>query len=268
MHLWAETCVTCLHLLLLLSLQCPLLPSFKRGDVSVSLDSWWMDCEWNDVSGIINKHLVIHVFPLFFPFLNCFDGDKVYIVSWVATVTYQHWSYNISLFLDEGKGLSFYSDPHKKCIMCVCVCVHSVVSDSLQPHGPPGSSVHGISQARILEWVAISSSKGTSWPRGLTCVSCFGRQILYHCATWKAQCIMWKVKVKVAQLCLTLCDPMDCIVYGILQARILEWVAVPFSRGSSQPRDQTQVSCIASRFFTSWATREAQYMYMTSLHIM
>ena len=46
--------------------------------------------------------------------------------------------------------------------------------------------------------------------------------------------------MKVAQLCLTLCDPLDYIVYGILQARILEWVAVPFSRGSSQPRDQTQ----------------------------
>ena len=46
-----------------------------------------------------------------------------------------------------------------------------------------------------------------------------------------------KVKVKVTQLCLTLCDPMDYTVHGILQARILEWVAVPFSRGSSQPRD-------------------------------
>ena len=46
-------------------------------------------------------------------------------------------------------------------------------------------------------------------------------------------------------------------VHGILQARILEWVAIPFSKGSSQPRDQTQVSCIAGRFFTSWATREA-----------
>ena len=45
---------------------------------------------------------------------------------------------------------------------------------------------------------------------------------------------------------------------GILQARILEWVAIHFSRGSSQPRDQTQVSQIASRFFTVWATREAQ----------
>ena len=47
-------------------------------------------------------------------------------------------------------------------------------------------------------------------------------------------------------------------VHGILQTRILEWVAFPFSRGSSQPRDWTQVSCIAGRFFTSWATREAQ----------
>ena len=59
------------------------------------------------------------------------------------------------------------------------------------------------------------------------------------------------VKVKVAQLCLTLCDPMDYTVHGILQARILEWVAIPFSRGSSQPRDRTQVSHISERFFTS-----------------
>ena len=68
----------------------------------------------------------------------------------------------------------------------------------------------------------------------------------------------WKVKAKVAHLCPTLCDPMDYTVHGILQARILEWVAFPFSRGSSQPRDQTQVSHIAGGFFTSWATREAQ----------
>ena len=47
----------------------------------------------------------------------------------------------------------------------------------------------------------------------------------------------FKVKVKVAQLCLTLCDPMDYTVHGILQARILEWVAFPFSKGSSQPRE-------------------------------
>ena len=52
---------------------------------------------------------------------------------------------------------------------------------------------------------------------------------------------------------------MDYIVHGILQARILEWVAFPFSRGSSKPRDQTQVFCITGGFFTSWATRESQY---------
>ena len=58
-------------------------------------------------------------------------------------------------------------------------------------------------------------------------------------------------EVKVAQSCLTLCDSMDYVVHGILQARILEWLAFPFSRESSQPRDQTQVSRIAGRFFTS-----------------
>ena len=64
--------------------------------------------------------------------------------------------------------------------------------------------------------------------------------------------------MKVAQSCPTLCDPSDYAVHGILQARILEWVACPFSRGSSWPRNRTGISCIASRFFTSWATREAQ----------
>ena len=76
--------------------------------------------------------------------------------------------------------------------------------------------------------------------------------------TWLSDKVDWKVKVKVAQLYPTLCDPMDYTIHGILQARILEWVAFPFSRGSSQPRDQNQVSRIAGGFFTSWATREAQ----------
>ena len=65
------------------------------------------------------------------------------------------------------------------------------------------------------------------------------------------------VKVKVAQSCLTLCDPMNYTVHGILQARV-EWVAVPFSRGSSQPRDWTQVSRFAGRFFTSWTTSDVR----------
>ena len=63
---------------------------------------------------------------------------------------------------------------------------------------------------------------------------------------------------KVDQSCPTLCDPMNYIVHGILQTKILEWVAFPFSRGSSQHRGQIQVSHIAGRFFIGWATREAQ----------
>ena len=63
--------------------------------------------------------------------------------------------------------------------------------------------------------------------------------------------------MKVTLSCPTLCNPMVYRVHGILQARILEWVAISFSRGSSYPRDRTQVSHIADGFFTSWATKEA-----------
>ena len=66
--------------------------------------------------------------------------------------------------------------------------------------------------------------------------------------------------MKASQSCLTLCDRTDFTVHGILQARVLEWVAFSFSRGSSQPRDQTQVSCIAGGFFTNWAIRDIRYL--------
>ena len=70
---------------------------------------------------------------------------------------------------------------------------------------------------------------------------------------------------EVAQSCPTLCDPVDCSppvssVHGILQTRVLEWVAISFSRGSSRPRDQTWVSCIGGRRFNLWATREAELL--------
>ena len=69
---------------------------------------------------------------------------------------------------------------------------------------------------------------------------------------------------EVAQSCPTLCDPMDCSlsgssVHGIFQARVLEWVAISFSKGSSRPRDWTQVSHIAGRHFTVWATSEVLF---------
>ena len=69
---------------------------------------------------------------------------------------------------------------------------------------------------------------------------------------------------KSLQSCPTLWDTIDCSppgssVHGILQARILEWIAIPFSRGSSQPRDWTWVSCTTGRFLTNWASKEVQY---------
>ena len=72
-----------------------------------------------------------------------------------------------------------------------------------------------------------------------------------------------EMELKLAQSCLTLCDPMDCSppgssAHGILQARVLGWVATPFSRGSSQPKDLTRVSCITGGFINICATREAQ----------
>ena len=77
----------------------------------------------------------------------------------------------------------------------------------------------------------------------------------------------------VAQSWQLFCNPMDCsppvsFVREIFQARILEWVAILFSRGLSWPRDQTQVSCIAGRFFTVWTTREAYMVnyYMVNSH--
>ena len=88
-----------------------------------------------------------------------------------------------------------------------CLTLCDLVDCSLQ-----SSSVHGILQARILEWVAISFSRGSSQP--------------------------------------------SSSVHGILQARILEWVAISFSRGSSQPTDRTRVSRIGGRRFNLWATRE------------
>ena len=105
---------------------------------------------------------------------------------------------------------------------------HSVVSDSLWPgldYSPPGSSVHGILQARILEWVAIPLSRGIFPTQGSNPGLWHCRQILY-CLSHQGN------------------------------SRILEWVAYLFSRGTSQPRNWTGVSCVAGRFFTSWATRE------------
>ena len=143
------------------------------------------------------------------------------------------------------------------------------------------------SQARILEWVAMPSSRGSSQPKDRTLVSCISficKHILYHWATWEAWANtylngpQWVVpawmlgqlclRAKTLQFYLTLCNPMGCSlpgpsIHGILLARILEWVAICFSRGSSQPRDQTRISCIGRQILYHWATRKA----LNTLHI-
>ena len=159
---------------------------------------------------------------------------------------------------------------------------------------PPGSSVYGTLQARILEWVAILFSRGssqlkdrtqvsriaggflTSWatrkvfpipkPGALSTVLCSqGLALLLVCMHWcrKATMSWWNqlplcvshllqitgLFLMVSPWCKVQCE-RD--LHGILQARILEWVAILFSRGSSQSRDWAQVSCIASRLFIIW----------------
>ena len=74
---------------------------------------------------------------------------------------------------------------------------------------------------------------------------------------WTLNEVLEGREVKVTKLCPILCDPMDHTGYGILQTRVLEWVAFPFFRASSQPRDWTQVSHITGGFFTSWATKRS-----------
>ena len=110
------------------------------------------------------------------------------------------------------------------------VLSHSLVSNSVRPHGlwPTRLLCPWNSPARILEWVAMSSSRGSSQPRDQTQVSCIWRQILYCLSP---QGSPW----------------------------ILEQVVYPFSRGSSWLRNWTGISCIAGWFFTSWATTEATF---------
>ena len=170
------------------------------------------------------------------------------------------------------------------------LCMHaviSVVSDSLQSYdcSTPGSSVHGILQARILEWLlgfppgdlpnpgiepaslmspALAGrffTTGTIWEAQFfsnNCCSLNGwRSFSASCDgshSQKAECSGLKqaVHLELSYIFHNICVVRPHgLVHGILQVRILEWVAFPFFRGSSQPRDQTHVSCIVGGFFTS-----------------
>ena len=123
-------------------------------------------------------------------------------------------------------------ESYKDAVLCLAAQSCPTLCDPMD-YSPPGSSVHGILQARILEWVAISYSRGSSQTQRLNQVLPHCRQILYQLSH---QGSPW----------------------------ILEWVACPFSRGSFWPRNWFGVFCIAAGFFTSWATREAPWMLQQS----
>ena len=108
----------------------------------------------------------------------------------------------------------------------------------------------------VVDFLPKSQCLLISWLWSLSAMILEPKKIKSVTSVW----ILIKVKVSVAQSCLTLWDSVDCSlpgssVHGILQVRILEWVAIPFSRGSSWPMDRTWVSCLAGRFYIFWATR-------------
>ena len=136
--------------------------------------------------------------------------------------------------------------------------------DSL-PSEPPGKPKN--------TWAAYPFSRGSSQPRNQTEDSCIAGGFFTSWATMEALGVgipYYKLpESEVSQSCPTLCDPMDCSlsgssIHGILLARVLEWVAISFSRGFSQPRDRTQVSCTAGRRFAILSQTPYSYINVTS----
>ena len=142
--------------------------------------------------------------------------------TWLSDFTF---TFNFSLScIGEGNG-----NP----LQCSCL-------ENPRDGGAWWAAIYGVAESRTRLKRLSSSSSSTHYNMD---------------QFWKHS--KWNKREEVAQSCPTLRDSIDYTVHGILQARILKWVVIPFSRGSSQPRDQTQVSRIAGGFFTSWATREA-----------
>ena len=135
----------------------------------------------------------------------------------------------------------------------------SVVLSAFLILGSRSTCRHHLEYSQELLW---------SRERQLPALGCECFKLEVTCIT-STKLIDWKVQylisqegvnewVKVAQSRPILCNPMDYTAHGILQARILKWVAFPFSRGSSQPRNRTRLFCIAGWFLTNWAIREAR----------
>ena len=170
-------------------------------------------------------------------------------------------------------NLSSSAVPFSSCLQSSPASGSFPMSQLFSPHGQSvgASASASVLPMNIQDWFPLGMtglisllSKGLSRAFSNTTVQnhqLFGTQLLYGPTLTSIHRKKESKESQVAQSCPTLCNPVDCSlpgssVHAIFQARILEWVAVSFSRGSSQLRDQTQVSCIVGRHFTVWATRE------------
>ena len=170
-------------------------------------------------------------------------------------------------------NLSSSAVPFSSCLQSSPASGSFPMSQLFSPHGQSvgASASASVLPMNIQDWFPLGLtglisllSKGLSRAFSNTTVQnhqLFGTQLLYGPTLTSIHRKKESKESQVAQSCPTLCNPVDCSlpgssVHAIFQARILEWVAVSFSRGSSQLRDQTQVSCIVGRHFTVWATRE------------
>ena len=139
--------------------------------------------------------------------------------------------------------------------MCLVTQSYRTLCDPMDC-SPPGSSIHGDSPGQKTGMGCHALLQGIFPTQGLDPGLPHCRQILYWLGHQESE---------VTQSCQTLCDPVNCSppgssIHGILQARVLEWVASSFSRGSSQPTDWTQVSLIAGRRFNLWAREALNYI--------
>ena len=177
--------------------------------------------------------------------------------------------------MDNHKTLYNYKTSHQQCVYIYIYnkyyCCRFITKSCPTLCGPmdcrpPGSSVRGISQARILEWVAISFFRGSSWSRNRThisYVSCIGKvDSLQQCHLGSpintVCCVLNHVQLSATPW--TVAHQAHLSI-GILQAGILGWVAKPSSRGSFWPRDRTQGFHLADRFFTIWAPGKVNKNY-------
>ena len=141
----------------------------------------------------------------------------------------------------------------------MCVCVQSLSCATPTDYSPPGSSVHGIFLARVLKWVAISSSRQSSPTRG-------GNPHLQHLLRWQADALPLS---HLSESCSVVCNSLQ--LHGLSATRLLSRQSIEFFRQEywsglpSRPRDQTRVSRIAGRCFTIWAAREDSQQWLQTI---